>query len=413
MNANPPKPGDTPTPVPAKPAAQKPAAKKAAAKPKPPPAPQPTPARPARLRLRHVTLFFSFLLIVIVPTAAAVWYLYTIAADQYSSRVSFSIRSEEFENPLDALGSLGQISTGTSSDASILNEYIRSQKMLEDLRAKVDLPALYSKPEYDPVFAFDPNLPIEDLLEYWQRMTYVSYDPGAGLIDIEAFAFTAEDAHVIAKAVMQASSDLVDTLSRIAREDTTRHAEYELARARERLTEARLAVSKLRLRERIIDPQADLESRMGVLSALQQQLAESIIEYDLLVESARSDDPRLATVETRIEAIENRIEQERNKIGQTTTGSDRTLALVVGDYESLAADREFAEQAYLAAAATYDTALAEARRKSRYLAAHVPPTRAESAQYPRRELISLGVLAIMTLVWMISVLTVYAMMDRR
>lgn len=367
----------------------------------------------ARVRRRHIGVLLSFLLMVALPTAAGIYYLYTIAADQYSSRVSFSIRSEEFQNPLDALGSLGQISTGTSSDAGILNEYIRSQKLLEDIRDKVDLRALYSKPEYDPVFAFDPEKPIEDMLDYWHWMTYVAYDPGSGLIDIEAFAFTAEDANLIATAIMEASSDLVDELSNIAREDTTRHAAFELERARERLVETRAALETLREDQQLIDPRADLESRMGVLTALQQQLAEAIIEYDLLVGSTRAGDVRLESVSRKIEAIESRIAQERSNIGQSSASGEDAFASVVGEYESVLADREFAEQAYIAAAATYDTALAEARRKSRYLAAHVPPTMAESAQYPSRLLISVSLFGALLLFWMIAILTVYAMMDRR
>lgn len=369
-------------------------------------------AAPARPRRRHFLFLLSFLLLVALPTLGAIWYLYTIAADQYVSRVSFSIRSEEFENPLDALGSLGQISTGTSSDASILNEYIRSQKLIEDISTLVDLETIYSAPENDPLFTFEPGKPIEDLIDYWHWMTHVAYDPGTGLIDIEVFAFDPQDANQIATAVMQASSDLVDNLSNIAREDTTRHAQFELDRARTRLTEARVALGQLRDREQIIDPTIDLESRMGVLTALQQQLATAIIEYDLLAGSTREGDSRLDSAERTIEAIENRIVQERNKIGQTAEGGD-ALASVVGDYEILLADREFAEAAYIAAAASYDAALAEARRKSRYLAAHVPPTMAQSAQYPNRLFMSLGVFGATMLFWMIAMLTVYAMLDRR
>lgn len=369
-------------------------------------------AVPAKPRRRHFLFLLSFLLLVLVPTGVATWYLYTVAADQYVSRVSFSIRSEEFENPLDALGSLGQISTGTSSDASILNEYIRSQKLLEDISAIVDLEAMYTAPENDPVFSLKEGQPIEDLLDYWHWMTHVAYDPGTGLIDIEAFAFDPQDANQIATAVMQASSELVDNLSNIARADTTRHAQFELDRARARLTETRVALGQLRDREQIIDPTIDLESRMGVLTALQQQLATAIIEYDLLVGSTREGDSRLTNAERTIDAIENRIVQERNKIGQTAEGGD-ALASVVGDYEILLADREFAEAAYIAAAASYDAALAEARRKSRYLAAHIPPTMAQSAQYPDRLMMSIGFFGAALLFWLIAMLTVYAMLDRR
>jgi len=371
-------------------------------------------ASAARPRKRHFLFALSFVLLVPLPTVMAATYLYTIAADQYSSRVSFSIRSEEFTNPLDALGSLGQLSTGTSSDASILNEYIRSQKILEDMSDAVDLEAIYTVPEFDPVFAIKPDQPIEDLVKYWKRMTHITYDSGAGLIDIETFAFTPEDAKEIATAVMDASSKLVEMLSNIAREDTIRHSQYELTQARDRLQTARAALGQLRDREQIIDPRIDLESRMGVVTALEQKLANALVEYDLLTGSTLAGDSRRTIEERTIAAIEDRIVQERNKIGHSTgKQNEASLSTIVGDYETLLADREFAERAYLAAAASYDSALAEARRKSRYLAAHIPPTLAQSPERPKRLTLTLGVLGASLLLWMIGTLTVYAMLDRR
>ncbi|MFV0359855.1 hypothetical protein [Tropicimonas sp.] len=370
-------------------------------------------ATPARLHRRHFLLLSSFLLFVLLPGILSFFYLYVVADDEYSSRVSFSIRSEEFKNPLDALGAFGEVSTGTSTDADILNEYLRSQKLLEDIRDDVNLEEIYSKPAFDPVFAFRKGQPIEELLKYWERMAYITYDSGSGLIDVEVFAFTPEDAHAIATAVMNASSELVDHLSKIARDDTTRYTAFELEQAGERLTEVREKMRALRDREQIIDPQADLESQMGVLTALQQQLAAALIERDLLTSTTRDDDPRLVAVDRKIEAIRTRIDQERDKLGQDANEGAGAFASVVGDFEGLLADRQFAEQAYMAAAAAYDTALAEARRKSRYLAAHVPPTLAESSQYPSRLLIGFGVLGFCFLFWMIALLTAYGMRDRR
>lgn len=371
------------------------------------------PARPAYVRRRHVNLLLSLLLFVFLPTAATIYYMYEVAEDQYASKVSFSIRSEGFNNPLDALGSLGEISNGSSSDAGILNEYLRSQKLIEDIRENVDLPVLYSKPENDPIFAFDADQPIEKLLHYWARMTDIAFDSGAGLIDVTAYAFTAEDATAIAQAVLDRSSVLVENLSSTAREDTIREAKFELERARERLTEARLSLGNLRLEEQLIDPTVDLQSRMGVLSVLQNELAQALIESDLLALRVSSEDTRLVGLYNRIDVLENRISEERNKIGQATSGSEAGFATVVGNYESLQVDREFAERAYLAAAASYDVALAEARRKSLYLVAHVPPTSAESAEYPQRLLWCLGVLGAALLFWFIALLSVYAVLDRR
>jgi deoxyribodipyrimidine photo-lyase len=60
-----------------------------------------------------------------------------------------------------------------------------------------------------------------------------------------------------------------------------------------------------------------------------------------------------------------------------------------------------------------DVARAEARAQSRYLAAHILPTRAEAARFPRRDVI-LGLFGLFVfLCWGVAVLVIYALRDRR
>ena len=63
--------------------------------------------------------------------------------------------------------------------------------------------------------------------------------------------------------------------------------------------------------------------------------------------------------------------------------------------------------------AAYDAARNEARRQSRYLAAHVPPTLAEKSEYPDRGSTMALVAVFLTLAWAFMVLAAYAMRDRR
>ena len=58
-------------------------------------------------------------------------------------------------------------------------------------------------------------------------------------------------------------------------------------------------------------------------------------------------------------------------------------------------------------------AQAEARRKSRYLAAHIRPTLAETAEYPRR-LVLMALVAFFSFgLWTLGVLIYYSVRDRR
>ena len=377
------------------------------------PKPVPPAARPARMQKRHWLVMLSFLVFVLAPLGGAAYYLYTYAADQYTSKVGFSVRKEEAGSAVETLVGLTGISGSSSTDTDILYHFIQSQKLVKAIDAKVDLHRIYGKPAADIVFRLDEEASIEGLVEYWLRMVRIFYDPGTGLIEIEVRAFDPDDAQLIAQEIFERSSERINQLSSIARADTTNYANEELEQAKGRLKEARQALTLFRNKTEIVDPSADTQGRMGLVNSLQAKLADALIELDLLSEATSENDPRVAQATRKIEVIENHIAAERGKLGVSGEGGQESFADLVGQFESLQVDREFAEKSYLSALAAYDSAIAEAGRKSRYLAAYVEPTLAEEAVHPRREII-LAVLTVLLLgSWATIVLIYYSLKDRR
>ena len=378
-----------------------------------PAAPQVRPvAPPARLRPRHYGLFLSFLLLVLIPSGLSFVYLHRVAADQYASTVGFSVRTEEAGTPMELLGGLSGVSSGSSSDTDILYEFIQSQNLVSRADSLIDLRALFSKPGYDPVFAFDPSGSIEDLVAYWGRMVKIFYDSATGLIEVRVTAFEAKDAQDIARIIFSESSLMINQLSAIARSDATRYAQDDLNVAVARLKTARQNVARFRNENQIVDPTIDIQGQMGLLNTLQQQLAEAVIEQDLLRETAGASDPRIEQTGRRIAVIEARITEERKKFGVSDAGGEAYSTLIT-EYEGLSVEREFAEQAYLSALGAFDIARAEAQRQSRYLAAYVEPTLAETSVYPKRLTISGLVTVFLFLIWSILALVAYSIKDRR
>lgn len=368
----------------------------------------------ARMRRRHRWLVFSFILVVLLPIGLFTAYLYLRAADQYASTVGFSVRTEETGSAIEILGGITDLGRSSSSDTDILYEYIQSQELVHRIDTELDLRAIYSRPDNDPVFTFNPEGSIEDLVRYWGRMVKIYYDSGTGLIELRVLAFRPEDATAIAEAIFNESSRMINELSAIARDDATRYASQERDLAIERLKKAREAITAFRSRTQIVDPEADIQVQMGLLTNLNQQLTETLIEYDLLISTTRSNDPRITTAERRIKVIEARIADERRKFGIGGKGpGGEDYATVVAEFERLSVDREFAEQSYTVALANYDNALAEAQRQSRYLAAYVKPTLAETSQYPQRMVLIALTGLFLFLGWAITVLIYYSVRDRR
>ncbi|MDO5604930.1 MAG: capsule biosynthesis protein [Paracoccus sp. (in: a-proteobacteria)] len=358
----------------------------------------------------------SFLVIVILPTAIWAWYLWARAQDQFISTLAFSVRKEEADPTLNILGGLSQLTGSTSaSDPDILYDFLRSQDIVATINEQLDLVAMYSAPyDTDPIFAFKPTGSLEDLTDYWRRQVKVNYDASSKLITLRVMAFTPEDALAVAGATFDESSRTINRLSDIARDDATRFSLNELEKAQSRLTAARQAMTAFRMRTQIVDPAADLEGQMAVLNALQSQLVEATVAQDTLRETAREQDPRVVQGQRRIDAIRAQIEAERAKFGETGQGPNgESYAQLVAEYEELAADLQFAETTYRAAQASYEAALAEGQRQSRYLAAHIEPRLAESSLLPNRPALVARIGLILLLGWGVLLLSYYSVRDRR
>lgn len=370
-------------------------------------------ARPARLKRRHIAVALSFVLLVLLPSAVSAWYLWNRAADQYASYLGFSVRSESGATPGELLGGLSSlvgISDSAGSDTDILYKFIQSRDLVERVNARLDLAAIWSKAPDDPVFSYRGNGALEDLLKEWQRKVRIYYD--GGMIDLRVLAFDPKDAQDIAQAILDESTLLINQLNDVAREDALRYSRQELELAQQRLKEARQAITEFRNRHQLVDPSADVQGQVGVVTSLQQQLAELLVQLGLLKANAQPGDPRIEQAELRIRTIREQIDAERRKFG-SETASGEPLSEVVGQYETLAVDREFAERSYTAALAAHEAARMDAARQSRYLAAYVKPTLAQLPEFPERGKTMVILIGFLLTVWIIGVLIFYSLRDRR
>lgn len=374
-------------------------------------------AQPATMRRRHWRLALSFLLIFIAPLAALIFYLWFIAVDQYASTTGFTVRQEEGASATDLLGGLAQFTGGsTSSDSDILYEFIQSQEMVELVNGQLDLRAHYSAHwNQDKLFSLWPDATLEDLVWYWQRVVQISYDQGTGLIEVRVLAFDPDYAQDVSDAIVGESQQMINRLNKQARDDAMRYALVELNDAVDRLKAAREAMTQFRTRTQIVDPVADIQSRLGVMANLQQQLATALIEADLLRDTTSPSDPRVSNAQRMIDVIRKRISVERQTFtsDSTETGAvGEDYPSLIAEFESLSVDRQFAEESYRAALTARDAARANASRQSRYLATFIPPTLSQTSEYPQREVLVALAALFLLMVWAIAMLIYYSLRDR-
>ncbi|WP_291730891.1 sugar transporter [Leisingera sp. F5] len=374
-------------------------------------------ARPAHVKTRHRGVIASFAALVLLPLAAAVLYLFAVAEDQYASTAGFTVRSQESSGANELLGGLASFAGNTTaSDSDILYEFIQSQEMAEAVNARVDLRGHYS--QYWPadwVFSIWPDATLEELVWFWHRVVRISYDSGSGLTEVRVTAFDRDTARAVSRAIVDESQIRINALNEQARADAMRYAEADLMEAVERLKLAREELTRFRTRTRIVDPEADIQGRMGVMNNLQQQLAEALIEYDLLAGTVSPGDVRLKQGQQQIEVIRDRINIERQTFASSNTdtgGVGEDYPSLISEFERLTVDREFAEETYRAALTALEVARDDAARQSLYLATYITPTLAEEPEYPRRYVLSALAGLFLLLGWSIGVLIYYSIRDR-
>lgn len=369
----------------------------------------------ARPRLRHYLAIFSFFALFLLPSAAVNVYLQAYAADQYVSRASLTVDSDDFIATSGMLGDLIRPQKAEASDTDILFDFILSQDLVRRIENRLDLRKLYSKRlGQDPLLSLSPDAPIEDLVEYWRFMVDVAYEPRQGIIELRVRAFDPEDALAINEAIIEESHRLINALTAAARQDAVRYAQADLDEARARLDSLFERLRRFRNDNRTVLPTAEASARFSIISSLQDMMAEALIERASLIETTRVGDPRLARLDRRISAITEQIAAERSRLGSETDPEvGRPISAILAEYEEILVDLEFAIGAYLSALATLDVARTEARRLARYVAVHVRPTRPEASAYPERVLLGILIPGLLLTGWLIVIFVGYNLRDSK
>lgn len=349
---------------------------------------------------------WALCLVVVLPTLVAAIYFLFIASPRYVSEARFIVRASEQRQSSSlgmALEGVG-LSTG-SSDAYAVHEYIRSADGLKDLSKRVDVKAFYSRPGVD-VFSRLPRIfsdrSDETFRKQFNEYLTVGYDSQTGINTLRVEAFTANDAARVANALLEGGEGLVNRLNERSVADAVSEAERNVRDAQARLSTVQGQMTSFRNREGLIDPAASAKAGGDLIGQLTVNLAVLRAERAQVAAQAPSS-PQLPALDSRIRAFEAQIATERQKI----VGDASSLAPKISTYESLVAEREFAEKLLATATASLNSAQIEARRQRLYIDRVVNPSVADKAIEPKRWLSLLAVFATVLLIYALGWL-VYA-----
>lgn len=359
----------------------------------------------------YTWIWLTFVLFVLLPSAAAVAYYGILAADQFTVETRFVVRSldpstaDETRIGSGATMAVGQLVVPRSAtqNAYVVTQYIRSRGMVVALQAEIDLDTLFRRPEADPLARLKTGASVEDVVNYWGGMVRADVDAPSGIVIVRVRAFRPQDALLIARSITRQSEQLVNQMTERARQDTMRVAEEEVRRAEQQVRDSLAALREARDSEGTIDPTRAADETSTLLLQL---MAEKIrLESELFAASRTlaRDAPTVRFLATRVDIVGNQIVELRARL--TGEGAN-TVAASFRRFDELEIQRQLSEKLLSLAEDALERARLNAERQNVYLMTFVLPSLPADSDYPPRLiyclLFPLGFLAawgIVALIW--------------
>ncbi len=357
-----------------------------------------------KFSLRIRALFF-----VVLPTLVAGLYFGFLATDMYVSESRFAIRSPEGGSSSDWLSLLGQAGGGgTANDAYILEDYILSPDLLVALDAKLHLKKHYQNPQADLISQLKKEPTAEEFIEYYRGVVSVRFDSATGIMHLKVRAFTPVMARSIGEEILNYSEQLVNKLRDRAMDDLLSLSRREVQVAEKRLSLARQQIKQFRQESDLLDPQAAAGAVLGLVTELEGQAARARAELAEMRSYMQETSAGIVALKAKIRAVEDQVVAEKERlIGE----NDQVINEVVGRFEELTVEHEFAQSQYLSALTSLEAARVRAESQSRYLIDFVAPTLPDDALWPRRWL-SIGLsFACAILIFGVGSLTIAAVRE--
>ncbi len=331
---------------------------------------------------RRTWLARSAIAFILGPALLYALYLILLAPAQFQTSTAFAVRGAEAA-PMDALGALG-ISAPSSNtlDARIVEEYIRSDAMVEDLRARYGFNEAYSRFTLDPFSFLPSNADREDATRFWRGKVRVMHDAASQSATVQVSAFTPEDSLRLSQGVLTLSEELVNRLSDRAMDDLMAAADREIERKREEYEAARDRLAEYQgQRFSGVDVSTPAQQAMALVGNIDGQLAQKRTELATMSQTYQPDAPQLTGLRREIAALEaeraRAVQRAMSTPGEQATGRQIEAQAVLLDYE-------VAQQAYVAALQAAESVRRQAVNDRKYVVAYVPPREPEQSNWWRR-----------------------------
>lgn len=355
----------------------------------------------------------SFIIFVTIPAFVCVFYLVFIASNEYVSEARFAVHTLQIGlSPSSSSGQsnddshvasaggpfAGSAPTITNQNAYIIANYISSRTIIDDLKDKIDIRAIFQRPEADFWARLGPNASAEDLLHYWRNAVSAYVDATSAIVIVTVRTFRPADSVALAQAILSASEKLANDVSARARREVMHDAEAEVRRSEGLVQESLLEMRKFRDAQGFIDPLSAANSTSTLLLETMSQKIQAENDYFVAAKAMSPNAPSVTSLKTRLDALDAQIAQLQSQL-TSKSPEGRTISASLTKFEGLELKRMFAEKLYTMAQDALERARLKAEEQNIYIEPFVQPDIPEESEYPHRFSLSLIIPFAIFMIW--------------
>lgn len=345
----------------------------------------------------------SFTILVTIPTILAAYYYFMVSADRFVSEFRYSVRGGALMQQGESGGANGGIIGGGAAlmfagDSFILEDYITSVQAFEDAEKHLNLREMLGKDGGDFVRRYDPKAPAEVIAPYWENAVDVSFDAITGITTTRVALYTPEDSLAVARILAGRLDEIVDGLSRRARNEMLDYVHSEFQKAEAKLNESRQKIEDFRAENQILSPNEEAVIGSSIIGELKAQIAK--VEVDIRTLRNRApNSPNIAVLAQKLDSLSRQLNSQYDS--RDGVAGDGALAAQFGVYEELQSNYEFAREAYITTLNLKQQAEANATLNQAQLVVFVAPRLPTKSTMPDRWLSLLTVFAFAMLIWLV------------
>lgn len=343
------------------------------------------------------------LLLIVLPTLIVAGYYYLIAADQYESEAHFSVSqggaaSAALSSGFGELVGLSAVSQSQVA-ADNVSDFLRSHDAVTRLATKLNLLAMFQRPEADVLSRLRSPAPTPELLlKYYRGHVRLHVDSDTGLVTMRVRTFRPADSLALAQSLLAVGEQRINAINARAYNDAVSSARIQLAEAEQEGAQIRQRMTSFRQSRGDIDPNSTGQAQLSLISDLKGQVVAAQARLQAMAGVIAQQSPQYQYQLRQLQVLRSNLAAQ----SQQLAGGASAIATNIGGFEDLRVRQEFAAKRYDVAAAGLAKAREEARRQQLYLIRVVEPNLPVKSLFPQRARIVLTVFLTLLIVYSIG-----------